>query len=286
MDYPQESRILPFLWFKDPEEAVTLYTSVFREGKIDEVARHDGLTTIRFSLEGQTFLAMSGETGTATPAISFFVYCKTEVEIDNLWQKLSDAGGVLMELAEYPWSKKFGWLNDKYGVSWQLVLQEEDSSQKILPYLMFVRDNHGRASEAISHYTSIFQPAETLLIMPGSDDSKEIVQFAKIKLQGQEFIVADSGVSHAFNFSNATSLAVQCKNQAEIDYFWEKLCAGGKEGKCGWLEDKFGVSWQVVPVALGEMMASSDQEKVRRVTKAMREMVKLDLAVLEQAFNL
>lgn len=95
----------------------------------------------------------------------------------------------------------------------------------------------------------------------------------------------DSSLEHAFSFTPAISFFVNCQTQAEVDHFWEKLCAGGEEGQCGWLKDKYGLSWQIVPTILGELMSDPDAEKSSSVTEAMLKMHKLDIEKLKQAYN-
>jgi len=176
-------KIIPFLWFDGKaEEAVNFYTKIFKASKILKISRYGKSTaevsgkpegsimSISFKLEGQEFSALNGGSEFSfTPAISFFVNCKTERELDKLWENLSERGKVLMKLGKYPFSEKYGWLNDKYGVSWQLILGE--GKQKITPSLMFVGDQFGNAEEAIEFYTSRFKDARIIDInYYGPDD--------------------------------------------------------------------------------------------------------------------
>src|ERR1700737_4473684 len=150
-------KISSCLWFDDnAEEAVNFYTSIFKNSKIGSVARYgeEGpgqkgrVMTMTFQLDGQEFMALNGGPHfTFSPAISFFVNCETQPEIDELWDKLSEGGTVLMELDTYPFSEKFGWVADKFGVSWQLNLASR--TQKIAPFFMYVGKHHGKAEEEI-----------------------------------------------------------------------------------------------------------------------------------------
>ena len=154
--------------------------------------------------------------------------------------------------------------------------------QPIRPFLWF----DGKAEEAASFYTSIFPDAKILDTMrygetgPGPAGTVMSVTF---RLNGQEFIALNGGPH--YQFSPAVSFFVTCETQEEVDWFWEKLGAGGEENRCGWLRDKYGLSWQIVPVSLGKMLQDPDAAKARRVMQAMLKMVKLDIKTLEQAYD-
>ena len=154
--------------------------------------------------------------------------------------------------------------------------------QKITPFLWF--DNN--AEEAVNHYRSIFKNSKIVTTTrygdagPGPKGSIMTIAF---QLEGQDFIALNGGPVYKFN--EAVSLSVDCKTQQEVDELWEKLSAGGQPGPCGWLKDKFGLSWQVVPSALIEMLQDKDAEKVKRVMAAMMKMGKIDIAALKQAFD-
>ena len=154
--------------------------------------------------------------------------------------------------------------------------------QRISPCLWF--DN--QAEEAVNFYLSIFKNAKIKSVTrfgdagPGPKGSVMVIAF---ELDGVELIALNGGP--IFKFNEAVSLSISCQSQAEVDHYWNKLTAGGTESQCGWLKDKFGVSWQVVPLPLTELMASSDAPRVKRMTEAMFKMKKLDIAALEKAFN-
>jgi predicted 3-demethylubiquinone-9 3-methyltransferase (glyoxalase superfamily) len=149
--------------------------------------------------------------------------------------------------------------------------------QKITPFLWF--DN--QAEEAMNFYTSIFTDSKVLSVTPGPDGTAMSVTF---ELQGQEFMALNAGPQ--FKFNEAVSFFVSCKTQAEVDELWEKLTAdGGEEGRCGWLKDKYGLSWQIIPTALGELMSGPDPEKAGRVVQAMLKMNKIDVPALQQAYD-
>ncbi|MFA5330359.1 MAG: VOC family protein [Prolixibacteraceae bacterium] len=294
-------KIDPFLWFDNQaEDAVNFYTSVFSDSKINSVTRYgeqgakatgmpeQSVMTETFQIEGHEFVAINGgPVFTISPTISFFVNCDTVEEIGRLWVKLSDGGEVFMELDRYPFSERYGWIQDKFGVSWQLILPGRE--QKIAPCFMFTGEQHKKAEEAINYYMSIFDDSEIIqLERYGSEVGPEgAVVHCRFTLLGQEFIAMDSHESLPYSFNPGISLVVNCETQDEIDFYWSKLTEGGFEGaqQCGWLQDKFGVSWQIVPTDLGKMLSDSDPEKSGRVMQAMLQMKKLDINILMQAYH-
>lgn len=199
-----------------------------------------------------------------------------------------------MEFKKYPFSEKYGWVEDKYGVSWQLIIPVR--AQKIAPCLMFTGEHHKQAEEAINYYTSIFKNAP---LQTGGSDIIQLERYkkgegpegaiihSKFMLAGQEFVAMDSHTDLPVNFNPAISFVVNCLSQEEVDYYWEHLSKGGDEKaqQCGWLQDRFGVSWQIVPSALIEMLKDPDAGKSRRVMEAMLKMRKIDIAVLRQAYE-
>jgi predicted 3-demethylubiquinone-9 3-methyltransferase (glyoxalase superfamily) len=295
------SKINPFLWFSDnAEEAVNFYTSLFKNSKIGIATRYSeasakasgrpagSVMTISFQLEGYGFTAING--GPAfkiNPSISFFFHSKDEKEIDKLWKELSIGGEVLMELQKYDWSKKYGWVQDKFGVSWQLMLAEEDAGQKIMPSLLFVGDVYGKAEEAMNFYTSVFENAKVESVYKydsnNQSDNGNAVMYEDFTLEGNKFSAMDGKGEHKFKFNEAISFVVNCENQEEIDYYWNKLSAVPQAEMCGWLKDKFGVSWQIVPSKLSELLSSKDGDKGQRVMQKVLQMKKLNLVELENA---
>jgi predicted 3-demethylubiquinone-9 3-methyltransferase (glyoxalase superfamily) len=148
--------------------------------------------------------------------------------------------------------------------------------QKITPFLWF--DN--QAEEAMNFYASIFKDSKILGVTPGPNGT---VMMATFQLNGQEFFALNGGPE--FKFTEAISFFVDCKTQEEVDELWAKLSAGGEEGQCGWLKDKFGLSWQIVPTALGELLGDKDVGKAAKVMQAMLQMKKIDIAGLKRAYE-
>jgi predicted 3-demethylubiquinone-9 3-methyltransferase (glyoxalase superfamily) len=191
-----------------------------------------------------------------------------------------------MELAQYPFSERFGWVQDQFGLSWQLNLTGRP--QSTTPFLMFVGKQHGKAEEAMNFYVSLFKDSKVIGIErygAGEEKSEGTVKHATFSLNSCDFMAADGGREHPFTFTEAISLFIRCKTQPEIDYFWERLSLGGAKSRCGWLKDKFGVSWQIVPSILGDMLNDEDDEKSDRVMKAMLQMDRLDIKTLKQAYH-
>lgn len=290
------SKIIPYIWFDDQaEEAAKFYVSIFKNSKINDSSFYadglpkpkESLMSVSFELCGQKFIAMNGGPYfTITPAISFFVNCETSDEVESIWRLLSKDGMALMELGKYPFSEKFGWLQDKFGVTWQINLSNQ--KQSIYPASMFFGDNYRKAHEAMNFYTSIFEDSKIDSIEFYDDDevtTKRSVKSAVFMLRSQKFMAMDSSINHEFTFTPAISFFVDCEKQEQIDEFWKKLSYEGKEGQCGWLEDKYGVSWQIVPSVLGELLNSSDEERSQQVTNAMLKMNKLDIATLKRAYE-
>ena len=291
-----DEKIIPFLWFNgNAEDAMNFYISVFKNSKALNITRYGdfgpgekgSVMTAIFRLEGESFYALNAEPGyNFTPSNSFYVTCKTLAEIKKLWEKLSDGGVVMMELDKYPFSERYGWIQDKFGISWQLILANE--TNKITPFLTFSGKYQGMAEEAINFYVNLFKNSGIKSILRYNEEdvgqTGKIVH-AEFKLNGQKFMAMDSAIEMQFTFSPAISYFVYCKTQREIDNYWEKLSDGGETMQCGWLKDKFGVTWQIVPTILTELMNDPDTEKAGRVTNAMMQMVKLDIKGLKQAYN-
>ena len=152
--------------------------------------------------------------------------------------------------------------------------------QKITTFLWFNND----AEEAANYYTSIFKNSKILDVSRYGDvgpGPKGSVMIVKFQLAGQEFVALNGGPQ--FKFTEAISLMVNCESQQEIDELWRKLTTGGQESQCGWLKDKFGLSWQIVPTELGKLMSAKDPAKANRVMQALLQMKKLDIAKLQQA---
>jgi len=290
-------KIVPHFWFdKEALEAAKFYTSLFDNSKISNVTTlHDtpsGTTEIvTIELSGQEFMLLSaGPLFKFTPAISFLIACNTKEEVDALWGKLSEGGTALMPLDAYPFSERYGWVEDRYGLSWQVMyLGGSKMTQKITPTLMFTGDQYAKAEEAINFYTSVFRNAKAGDIVrygAGEEPDKEgTIKHAAFVLEGYGFAAMDSAFAHGFTFNEAISFMVYCDTQGEIDHYWEKLSAVPEAEQCGWLKDRFGVSWQIVPTVMDGMMRTGDAGKLARVTEAFLKMKKFDIEGLKKAYE-
>lgn len=276
-------KISPFLWFdNNASEAINFYNSAFSSLKNSvskKIEIKEEQMVIPFSLEGIEFTALNGGPHfKPNPSISFFVTLEDEEDVNSLWNLFLSEGKVLMPLQKYDWSEKYGWLSDKFGFSWQISLGKlnEVNNKVISPFLLFTGENSSRAEEAVNFYLSIFKESRLEGILKNGNS----VLHAQFYLYDQTFMISESN-THNFNFNEAVSFVVNCEDQNEVDYYWEKLSNGGEESMCGWLKDKFGVSWQIVPIALQKLLA--DEDRSERVMNALLKMKKLDIKTLEQA---
>lgn len=290
-------KIVPHLWFDtEAGEAAEFYTSLFGGSRInDRTTLHDTpsgtVELITIDLAGQEFMLLSaGPYFKFTPAVSFLVACNSVAEVEHLWAQLSEGGSALMPLDTYAFSERWGWVMDRFGLTWQVMFHGDlDVRQKITPTLMFVGDVYGKAEEAIHFYTSVFGHAHAGSILRyGEDEAPNrlgTIKFAAFTLEGQGFANMDNGYDHDFTFNEAISFVVNCDTQAEIDAFWAKLSAVPDAEQCGWLKDRYGVSWQIVPTIMNEMMRDKDPEKLARVTAAFLKMKKFDIGELQRAYE-
>jgi predicted 3-demethylubiquinone-9 3-methyltransferase (glyoxalase superfamily) len=289
-------QIVPHLWFdKEAKEAAGFYTSLFKDSKINSVSAitdtpSGDCVIVSFTLAGQNFMSISaGPRFKFNPSISFFTIFDREAEIDSVWGKLVEGGKVLMPYQAWPWAKKYGWLQDKYGLAWQLSMSEHHQvGQKITPLLMYTGLVAGKTKEAIAFYTEIFPASKVDMIAgyeKGEGDQEGFLKHARFRLCGQGFMAMDSSRKHDFNFNEAISLLVLCDSQEQIDRYWTALSADPNAEQCGWLKDKYGVSWQISPRIIGEMLSRGTEEQKKRVTQAFLKMKKLDIATVKRAFG-
>ena len=293
-------KIIPHLWFdKEAKEAAEFYTSLFPDSKITNINQlHDtpsgDADIVSFQLWGYSFMAISaGPYFKPNPSISFMINFDPAQDkdagkrIDQIWEKLLAGGKALMPLDKYPFSERYGWVQDKYGFSWQLILTSPEGEKRpfVIPSLLFVTDTGDKAEEATDFYLSVLKNTKrgTIARYPaGVEPNKEgAVMFTEFMLEGQWFAAMDGSSSmHKFVFNEAISFVVNCEDQLEVDYYWEKLSAVSKSEQCGWLKDKYGLSWQITPTILGQLMKGKNADKV---TQAFLKMKKFDIAELERA---
>lgn len=294
--------IVPNLWIDDQtESAVEFYVSLFKDSKIlkrsyftgvgeDVHGKGEGeLMVISFELAGERFAAINGGPFFKfTPAASLFVTCESAEEVDRLWEQLSSGGNTLMPLDKYPWSERYGWVQDRFGLTWQLYLGKlEDVGQKISFNLLFNDHIYGKAEEAIEFYESVFNPFKNVGILRyGKNEEGEegTVKHAQFEIHDRVFMAMDSPLKHGFTFNESVSFLIECETQGEIDYFWDKLSEGGdpEAQRCGWLKDKYGVSWQICPKILFDLISDYKSESAKRVMESLMKMRKLDIETLKK----
>jgi predicted 3-demethylubiquinone-9 3-methyltransferase (glyoxalase superfamily) len=287
--------ITPHLWFdSQAREAAELYTTLIDGSEIVSVTTlrdtpSGDCDLVSFALAGQPFMAISaGPLFRFNPSVSFRIDCRSAGEVDALWQRLGEGGQVLMPLDAYPFSPRYGWLQDRFGLSWQVMQAHGgEITQRIVPTLMFTGSVCGRAEEAIGLYTSVLGGAMAGDPMRyGSGEGPDVegtIRYAAFTLGGMQLAAMDSAREHDFAFNEAVSLLVPCETQEEIDRYWT-LSAVPDAEQCGWLKDRFGLSWQIAPSAMQRMLRDSDEQQLARVTRAFLGMGKFDLAALEAAW--
>ncbi|MGI9649599.1 VOC family protein [Chryseobacterium sp. RLHN22] len=283
--------IFPCLWYDgESKESAEFYCNVFN-GKITA----DTPVVMNIEIFGQKLMLLNGGPQFKKNAsVSFMVICETEDEVQKYWNELSETGMVLMDLNAYSWSKKYGLVQDKYGVSWQIFLGEKQREQKIIPTLMFIHENNGKAMEAMELYTKTFPNSKIGNILRYGDGSEgypnpepaQNIQHAHFEIDGYSFFCMDNSYDHQFDFNEGISMVVMTDNQDQTDTYWNTLTSdGGRESMCGWLKDKYGFSWQIVPKKLIQLMSDPDQEKAQKVVMAMMKMQKIVIKDLEEAYN-
>lgn len=283
--------IFPCLWYDgDAKESAEFYCNVFN-GKITA----DTPVVMNIDLFGQKLMLLNGGPHfKKNPSISFMVICSTEDEVQQYWDKLMEGGIALMPLDTYSWSSKYGWVQDQYGVTWQIFLGDKPTGQKIIPTLMFIHKNNGKAMEAMEFYTKTFPNSSIGNILRYGDGGEghpipepaENVQHAHFTIDGYSFFCMDNSYDHQFDFNEGISMVVMTDDQEQTDHFWNTLISeGGRESMCGWLKDRYGMSWQIVPKKLIQLMSDPDQAKAQKVVQAMMKMQKIVIQDLENAYN-
>lgn len=272
------------IWYDgNAKAAAEFYCTLFPTSKITT----DSPMVVKWELAGQTFMGLNGgPVFKPNAAISFLVTCESDDEIEMLWKALSKNGMIMMPLDKYDWSEKYGFVQDKFGLAWQIMKGKySDVNQKITPTLLFVGDSFGKADAAVNYYTAVFKPSNIdgiMLYAENEGPAAGSVKHSQFVLDSKVFMAMDGYGEHAFAFNEGISFVVECKDQQEIDYYWDTLTSdGGKESMCGWLKDKFGISWQIIPKNIGSIML--DPANGQKAMQALMQMKKIEIAKLTSA---
>ena len=273
------SQIIPFLCFDgQAEEAANFYVSVFNDSRIDNISRYGeagpgpqgSAMVVEFQLNGQDVMALNGMVPAGSQGqapIALFVSCDTQDEVDNLWDKLS-AGGAKLQC---------GWLKDKYGIPWNIVPQG-------LGELLGCRERRlcGRPRPCIARDADHARDGETRhqRVTARLRRRRSLSEF-----NGQDVMALNGMVPAGSQGQAPIALFVSCDTQDEVDNLWDKLSAGGAKLQCGWLKDKYGIPWNIVPQGLGELLGSDDRDRAQRAMQTMLEMEKLDINELRRAYD-
>lgn len=282
------------LCFNDQaEEAVKFYTSVFNNSEITREIRYpmpEGESmAYDFTIENQAFSAFNGGPDfTMNPSFSLMVSLDTADEVDALYNKLAEGGTDLMPLDTYPFSDRYAWVQDHFGLSWQLMLAPDvPAKHKVRVSLLFAGQYCGQAEQALHDYAEIFQMAE-----PGhinyyqegeAQDDRAKVNYSELNVGDQQIVFMDHGFGSDEEFSEAISFLIVAGAQSEVDYYWEKLSAHEESEAIGWLKDSHGIAWQVVPQAYFQAMETATDEQKKRILDALFKMKKMDVARIENA---
>lgn len=280
-----DQKIVPNIWCNGTaEEQASFYAGVFRDTATDVIARYpeEGLPEFQQAMAGQALtvdvtvrdlrlsLINAGPEFRPNPSISMMcnfdpvLYDDAADYLEQVYTALVAGGRVLMELGEYPFSPKYAWIEDRWGVNWQLILTDPDGDPRpfLMPALMFGGAAQNRCREAVDHYIGLFpdsawgQQAE--YPAPTGPAPAGALMFSDFQLLGQWFVAMDSGVEQDFSFDEGVSLMVSAHGQGEIDAYWAGLSRVPEAEQCGWCKDEYGLSWQVVPDTMAELMARPD----------------------------
>lgn len=276
-----ERRIVPCLWFNgDAQQGADFYVAAFPNAEVLGTTYYPtaGLAdfqqqmagkelTIELDLGGyRVTLLNAGPEFPITQAISLMIGFPSQSEepsnerVSALWDQLAPGGKILMPLTEYPFSPYYGWVQDKFGMSWQLITAPAQSKAgpPVLPSLLFSGSVQNKAREAVEFYLSVFPASQLGSLNEYPQDtgpaSKGSVLFADFRLMGQWFAAMDSGVPQESGFTEGVSFQIMCRDQEEIDHLWNALSVVPESAQCGWCKDRFGVSWQIVPANMAELM--------------------------------
>lgn len=302
-------KIIPCIWLESrAREAAAWYTGIFPESACEyEAVLPDTpggeAVILTVNLWGSRIqLLEAGPMFERNPSFSYMVACATCEQAEQLWQALSDGGRaqVRMPFDRYPFCEKYGWLTDRFGISWQVMHDGGQAVQRITPALLFTDEIGGQAEEAMNSYCALLRQrgidaggmeGHLQYTAPAQAVGKAgLLATGRFRLAGREIMVMDSAVmdstvKHEFTFNPMQSFIIYCTDQAEVDYFWRNLSADAASEQCGWLKDRFGVSWQIIPEVMEDMMANGSREQIARLVQSFVSMKKLDIAEMEAAYR-
>lgn len=272
--------ITPAIWCDGTaDEAAQFYTDVFRDASIAEQV--PGLAATVSIYGFKLSLINGGNQYAPNPSISCILNFdpllfggeeQARAYLDELYKRLS-TGGVLMELGEYSFSPRYAWVRDRFGMTWQLMLTDPDGDPRpfVIPSFMFGGTNHANAEEATDAWIALFDNSRRGVLYrykEGGPLDAGTVMFTDFTLRGTWMAATDSGTFHDFTFTPGVSIIVSCRDQEEIDRYWAGLSAVPEAERCGWCVDRWGVSWQVVPHNIAELMAdAATRDKILHMGK-------------------
>ena len=243
---------------------------------------------INIEIEGQKLMLLNAEPMfQPNLTLSLMMMCDSKEEAESYYQKLSENGKVMMELDSYPWSESYAWVEDQYGISWQIYYTKE-YKQKFSPVMMFTGQNNGKCKEALDYYPSVFPNSKIESVMEyqeGQGDTAGNVAHSQFNINNYLMMAMDSSHDHKVNFTEGTSMTIMTKDQEETDYYWNEFTKEGQESMCGWLKDKYGFSWQIVPNRLIELTNTHEVERAQKAFGAMMKMKKIIIKDIEDAYN-
>lgn len=294
------NKLHPCIWLTDgAAEAANLYISAFQSGRVlnktyfsaaaAEVSgqKQGSECTVDIEVAGQTLqLLNGGPYFQHSPSMSLFAVCGSAQEVDAIYAKLSPGGKTLLALGEYPFSRRYAFFSDKFGVHWQLML-EEGAKPRIIPCILFGGEKQGTGTKALEFYKTLFKNTNVLMderYGKNQGAPEGAIMHARLLLEGSPLVIMDGNSPDPMPMSGALSLVVMCDDQKEVDHYWEKIAAKGAEAQCGWINDEFGVTWQIVPRGLDELV-TGDNEKASRAFKAMADMKKIDFETIRRAYD-
>jgi predicted 3-demethylubiquinone-9 3-methyltransferase (glyoxalase superfamily) len=272
------------IWFQEEAaEAAAFYTQVLPDTRIT----HESGLSIELTCMGTRFLFLQGAQDLQSNRTqSLFLYAGSAEQAAKCVEALSTHGEIIMPFGTYPWASHYAWIVDRFGIQWQIDGDPIRSSQKIVTTVMFANEQKNRVSSMLAQYATIFPNFIELMRIPAGPDidpAPDAVSFAQYKIGSTVFNTMASPLPVTGQFNQRFSQILICDTQESIDYYWDALGAGGNYGMCGWLEDRWGLAWQIIPAELRSWLR--DASTSNRVMEALKRMQKIDINALRQSFE-